>query len=128
VRIPTVLISPYIEAGTVFRRPKGEVPYDHTSILATLQDWLQIPDDKRLASNRVKNAPRIGEVLARSTPRTDLPAIAMSGRAPAKPTTRLFAWNDLQSAMLSAQGSRYLHNLANPLKLRMLRTPPPKSK
>jgi hypothetical protein len=35
--------------------------------------------------------------------------------------------NDLQVAMLKAHGKRYLHNLANPFKLRMLRTPPPKS-
>jgi phospholipase C len=128
VRIPTVLVSPYIEAGTVFRRPNGEVPYDHTSILTTLQDWLQIPEEKRLASNRVKNAPKVGDVLTRSTPRTDLPPITLSSSAPAKPTTRLVARNDLQSAMLSAHGRRYLHNLANPLKLRMLRTPPPKPK
>jgi phospholipase C len=128
VRIPTVLVSPYIEASTVFRRPKGEVPYDHTSILATLQDWLQIPEEKRLASARVKNAPKIGDVLTRSAPRTDLPPIALSGSAPAKPTTRLIAVNDLQVAMLKAHAKRYLHNLANPLKLRMLRKPPPKSK
>jgi len=89
--------------------------------LATLQDWLKIPEDKRLASNRVKNAPKIGDVLTRSTPRTDLPAIA-------KPTTRLIAVNDLQVAILKPHTKRYLHNLANPLKLRKLRTPPPKSK
>jgi phospholipase C len=34
VRVPTLLISPYIEAGTVFRSTT-DVPYDHTSILAT---------------------------------------------------------------------------------------------
>jgi hypothetical protein len=105
----------------------GDVPYDHTSILATLQDWLKIPEDKRLASNRVKNAPKIGDVLTRSTPRTDLPAIAVSGTF-AKPTTRLIAVNDLQVAILEAHTKPYLHNLANPLKLRKLRTPPPKSK
>jgi phospholipase C len=127
VRVPTVLVSPYIEAGTVFRRPEGAVPYDHTSILATLQEWLQIPVEKRLASNRVKNAPKLGDVLTRSTPRTDLPAIAVSGTF-AKPTTRLIAVNDLQVAILKAHTKPYLHNLANPLKLRKLRTPPPKSK
>jgi hypothetical protein len=56
-----------------------------------------------------------------------LPAIALSGTI-AKPTTRLIAVNDLQGAMLHAQAMRYLHNLANLPKLRMLRTPPPKSK
>jgi len=82
---------------------------------------------QRLASNRVKNAPKIGDVLTRSTPRTDLPAIAVSGTF-AKPTTRLIAVNDLQVAILKPHTKRYLHNLANPLKLRKLRTPPPKSK
>jgi phospholipase C len=126
VRTPTVLVSPYIEAGTVFRRPAGEVPYDHTSVLATLQEWLQIPEQKRLASTRVKNAPKIGDVLTRSAPRPDLPDISLSS-AVAKPTTRWSARNDLQIAMLKAQAKRYLHNLANLPKLRKLRTPPPKS-
>jgi phospholipase C len=131
VRIPTILISPYIEAGTVFRSPTfgtpAEVPYDHTSILATVQEWLQIPKEKRLASERVRNAPTFANVLTRATARTDVPPIAVSIGAPAKPTPPLFATNDLQYAMVRAQGSRYLHNLANLPKLRTLRKPPPKS-
>jgi phospholipase C len=126
VRIPTVLISPYIEAGTVFRSPTA-VPYDHTSILATLRDWLKIPTERMLRSERVAQAPTFANVITRSQPRTDLPAIALSD-AQAKPTTRLVAVNDLQWAMLRAQAKRYLHNLANLPKLRMLRTPPPKAK
>jgi phospholipase C len=125
VRIPTVLVSPYIEAGTVFRRPPGEVPYDHTSILATLQEWLQIPEQKWLASTRVKNAPKIGDILTRSTPRSDLPAISLSS-AVAKPATRWIARNDLQYAMLTAQRKRLFHNLGNLAKLKKMRTPPPK--
>ena len=125
VRVPTVLVSPYIEAGTVFRSA-SDVPYDHTSILATLRDWLQIPEERMLKSARAKKAPTLGNVLTRSAPRPDLPNIAQTG-GPASPTTRLTAWNDLQKAMIKAQAKRYLHNLANPLKLRMLRTPPPKS-
>jgi phospholipase C len=126
VRIPTLLISPYIEAGTVFRSPTA-VPYDHTSILATLRDWLKIPAERMLRSQRVTQAPTFANVMTRSQPRTDLPAIALSD-AQAKPTTRLVAVNDLQYAMLRAQAKRYLHNLANLPKLRMLRTPPPKVK
>ena len=38
VRVPTLLISPYVKPGTVFRSPTN-VPYDHTSILATLLRW-----------------------------------------------------------------------------------------
>jgi phospholipase C len=123
VRIPTLLISPYIEAGTVFRSP-SEVPYDHTSTLATMRDWLQIPPDKMLTSKRIAAAPTFANVLTRSTPRTDVPVIAQTG-APAKPTTRWIAWNDLQKAMLLAHGKRYSHNLANLVRLKGLRTPPP---
>jgi len=127
VRIPTLLISPYIEPGTVFRSP-APVPHDHTSILATIRDWLKIPEEKMLRSQRVEKAPTLGNVLTRSEPRTDLPAIALSSSAPAKPTTRMIARNDLQWAMLSAHGSRYLHNLGNLPRLKGLRTPPAKTK
>ena len=36
-RVPTVLVSPYIEAGTVLRPPDGAPPFDHTSVLKTLE-------------------------------------------------------------------------------------------
>jgi phospholipase C len=35
VRVPAVFVSPYIEAGTVVRA-RGEVPFDHTSVIKTL--------------------------------------------------------------------------------------------
>jgi phospholipase C len=125
VRIPTLLISPYIEAGTVFRSPSA-VPYDHTSILATIRDWLKIPAERMLRSDRVAQAPTFANVLTRSAPRTDMPVIAQIG-APAKPTTRWIAWNDLQYAMLVAQRKRLFHNLGNLAKFKGLRTPPSKS-
>jgi phospholipase C len=121
-----VLVSPYIEAGTVFRSP-GDVPYDHTSILATIRDWLETPEDKMLNSARIKKAPTFGNVLTRSTPRAELPVIAATG-GPAKPTTRFIAMNDLQKAMLTAHGKRYFHNLGNLARLRALRTPPARKK
>lgn len=34
VRVPAVIISPYVEPGTKLR-PPGRIPYDHTSIIAT---------------------------------------------------------------------------------------------
>jgi phospholipase C len=37
VRVPAVLVSPLITAGTVFRVPAGSTPLDHTSILKTVQ-------------------------------------------------------------------------------------------
>jgi len=122
VRVPAVLVSPYIEAGTVFRSP-SDVPYDHASILATIRDWLQIPPEKMLSSGRVKQAPTFGNVLTRSAPRTELPVIAQTG-APAHPAKRWIARNDLQAAMLTAHRKRYQHILGNLARLKGLRTPP----
>lgn len=75
VRVPTVVVSPYIEPGTVFRSPTA-VPYDHTSILATIRDWKQIPSADMLASLRIAAAPTLEQLLTRTTPRAVVPAIA----------------------------------------------------
>jgi len=67
VRVPMVLVSPLIEAGTVFRVPDGTMPFDHTSILKTVERrWSLIPLTARDAA-----APDVGDVLTRSSPRTD---------------------------------------------------------
>jgi phospholipase C len=42
VRIPAVLVSPLIPAGTVFR-PAGTMPLDHTSVLKTLETRWGLP-------------------------------------------------------------------------------------
>lgn len=36
VRVPAVIVSPYVPAGSIIR-PPGPVPFDHTSIIATLR-------------------------------------------------------------------------------------------
>jgi phospholipase C len=36
VRVPAVIVSPYVRAGSVLR-PSGPTPFDHTSIIATLR-------------------------------------------------------------------------------------------
>ena len=36
VRVPAVIVSPYVPAGTIIR-PPGLTPFDHTSIIATLR-------------------------------------------------------------------------------------------
>jgi len=39
VRVPAIVISPYVAAGTVLRNPgPGAVPFDHTSIIRTSRD------------------------------------------------------------------------------------------
>lgn len=37
VRVPAVLVSPWIAAGSIVRAPDGGPPFDHTSIIATLR-------------------------------------------------------------------------------------------
>jgi phospholipase C len=67
VRVPTVLVSPLITAGTVFRVPPGSVPFDHTSILKTVEARWNLPP----LSARDAVAPSVADVLSLTTPRTD---------------------------------------------------------
>jgi phospholipase C len=67
VRVPTLLISPLIAPGTVYRVPAGSTPLDHTSVLATVeQRWGLHPLTARDAA-----APAFGDVLTLGSPRTD---------------------------------------------------------
>lgn len=120
VRVPAVFVSPYIEAGTVFRSATG-VPFDHTSILATLRDWLKIPEGKMLTSTRVKEAPTFSNVLTRSAPRAGLPMITLNSAA-AKAKSPILAVNDLQEAMLFAHRQRYERGLRNYMRMRRFGT------
>lgn len=67
VRVPALLLSPRIEAGTVFRTRRGTI--DHTSVLKTLElRW-----DLDPLTARDKTAPDLGDVLTLDRPRTDDP-------------------------------------------------------
>ncbi|AWY62196.1 phosphoesterase [Burkholderia thailandensis] len=104
VRVPAVVVSPYIEAGTVFRSPTN-VPYDHTSILATLRDWLAIAPDKMLKSARIANAPTLAQLFTRSVPRGDLPAIAAPSADFVQPPPSA-PLNDLQKSLVTGTSRR----------------------
>jgi phospholipase C len=67
VRVPTVLISPLIAEGTVYRVPSGAAPLDHTSVLKTIEQRWNIP----ALTERDKAAPGFGDVITLTTPRTD---------------------------------------------------------
>ena len=69
LRVPTVLVSPLIPAGTVFRVPANSTPLDHTSILKTVEQRWGLP----ALTARDAAAPGIGAVLTLTTPRTDDP-------------------------------------------------------
>jgi phospholipase C len=68
-RVPTVLVSPLIPAGTVFRVPANGTPLDHTSILKTIETRWSLSN----LTARDAAAPDVGAVLTLSTPRTDDP-------------------------------------------------------
>ncbi len=68
-RVPTVLVSPLIPAGTVFRVPQGTMPLDHTSILKTIEVRWNLP----ALTARDAAATDVGNVLTLATARTDDP-------------------------------------------------------
>src|SRR5215468_712717 len=73
-RVPAVLVSPLIDAGTVDHRER-----DHASVPSTLRA-LFAPDAKAL-THRDNWAPPFHDVASRDTPRTDLPDLSAYRRA-----------------------------------------------
>jgi phospholipase C len=105
VRVPAVLISPLIEAGTVFR---ADQPVDHTSVIKTLCNRWNLPS----LTQRDANAPDLSPVLGtaprplRDTP--DIPAAAVATGSDAPDN----ALNDLQRDYLKLIARR--RNVAPP--------------
>jgi phospholipase C len=84
VRVPAVLVSPLIPAGTIFRVPEGSTPIDHTSVLKTIERRWGLPN----LTARDAAAPDLGGVLTLTAPRADDPlagvtAPSSSGQNPA---------------------------------------------
>lgn len=69
VRVPTVLVSPRIAKGTVFRVPANAMPLDHTSILKTVERRWNLP----ALTKRDAAASDVGAVLTLAAPRADDP-------------------------------------------------------
>ena len=74
VRIPAVLVSPLIPAGTVLRVPAGTMPIDHTSVLRTIEVRWGLP----ALTARDAAAPDLGDALSLATPRTDDPLVGVA--------------------------------------------------
>ncbi|HEV2347521.1 MAG TPA: alkaline phosphatase family protein [Actinocrinis sp.] len=66
-RVPTVLVSPLIPAGTVFRVPAGATPLDHTSILKTIEARWNLA----ALTARDAAAEHVGAALTLTAARTD---------------------------------------------------------
>lgn len=69
-RVPTIVVSPYVKKGTVFRSPT-QTPYDHTSVIATILKGIGRPDLVGQFGARARNAPTFEDVLTLRQPRTD---------------------------------------------------------
>jgi len=73
VRVPTILVSPFIQKGTVFRAPEGSAhDFDHTSFIATLLKWAGVDPSSAGMGARVAVAPTFEGVLS-NVARTDKP-------------------------------------------------------
>jgi len=71
VRVPAVIVSPLIEAGTIVRAPDGATPFDHTSIIATLRKRFDLGPP---LTDRDGAAPDLSGLLTLAAPRGDCPA------------------------------------------------------
>jgi phospholipase C len=69
-RVPAIVVSPLVEKGTVFRSGTS-VPFDHTSIIATVLKWRKIGFSAQDFGLRTSNAPSFDIAVTLTTPRTD---------------------------------------------------------
>jgi phospholipase C len=73
VRVPLILVSPFVRERTVFRA-EGDIPFDHTSVLATVLHQMGIDRSHWRLGARVDQAPLFHDVLT-ETPRDDTPSL-----------------------------------------------------
>ena len=67
VRVPCVVVNPYIEKGLI-ARPEGHTPFDHTSIIRTVQICFNLTGN---LTERDKAAPDFSGLLTLDAPRKD---------------------------------------------------------
>ncbi|XP_027163196.1 non-specific phospholipase C4-like [Coffea eugenioides] len=73
VRVPSIMVSPWIEKGTVLHGPSGPYPtseFEHSSIPATVKKIFNL---KEFLTKRDAWAGTFESVISRETPRTDCP-------------------------------------------------------
>jgi len=81
VRVPLILVSPYVRKSTVFRA-EGDTPFDHTSVLATVLHLMGVEKQHWRLGARVDKAPQFDDVLTEHA-REDVPSLTdRSGKRP----------------------------------------------
>lgn len=73
-RVPAILVSPWIEKGTVFRSTTG-APFDHTSLIATVLKWRGLEQRIPEFGQRTAKAPTFDNVATLKTARRDEKAV-----------------------------------------------------
>jgi len=113
VRVPTVMISPWIDKHTIISKPNGPVEdseFEHTSIAATLKKMFDLPN---FLTKRDEWAGTFEHVfMNRTEPRTDCPMKLPSINKPSKAlleTEKSKPTTDLQDSFLILASS--LNNL-----------------
>lgn len=102
VRVPAIVVSPYIQPGTVFRAPAGNQDFDHTAIIATLRKRFGIAHP---LTARDATAPDLEVVLNLDAPQFDGREAVTALPPPAEDTAdalnaaRLEPLNDFQEAL-----------------------------
>jgi phospholipase C len=99
VRVSTILVSPRIEKQTIFRS-LTDIPYDHTSTIATILKWKGIEPANAGMGNRVAKAPTFENVITRETPRDDTPELEVAEAFSKDPHPDEVPPSDLQGFVL----------------------------
>ncbi len=72
VRVPTLFISPLVEKKCIVRSGDPNYPFDHTSLIATILDWLHIDKSRWNLGKRTAIAPTFQSVITLNKAREDL--------------------------------------------------------
>jgi phospholipase C len=123
VRVCTLLISPLIEPGTVFRADKTSPPFDHTSIIKTITNRWGLSS----LTQRDAAAQDVGNILTLSTPRSrkSIPDIMLPhamAAAAAAATDANEPLSDFQRDFVAAAAERLV-----PFKKALVQAPEPKT-
>jgi phospholipase C len=110
IRVPTILVSPWVEKGSVEHYAKGPTPtshYEHSSLPATLKKMFGL---KSYLTKRDEWAGTFDHLFNRTTPRTDCPLTMPTPRIPADADKRHeFEWkqpiSELQQNLITSMAA-----------------------
>ena len=74
-RVPTIVVSPLVKKGTVFRS-STQTPFDHASLISTVLNGISRSDLIPQFGARARNAPSFESVVTLNQPRTDERSLA----------------------------------------------------